>query len=95
MTDSSEIVEVCKSSLLDDPVYQKAIENIDGQRYFKLQDGLLWKTDETGKMTICIPRKAMIGRRKVIEVIMTDAHRILGHLGKERTGKYIRSQFWW
>ncbi|KZS89829.1 hypothetical protein SISNIDRAFT_384167, partial [Sistotremastrum niveocremeum HHB9708] len=78
----------------NDALYRKVIASPDDHKGFILRDDLLWR-QENDHDVICVPKDARIGQRRAIEIIISDAHKVLGHLGRERTAKYIRSSYWW
>jgi len=48
-----------------------------------------------GRDVVCIPRKAFHRGRRLVEIIIDQAHSIIGHFGQFHTSRYIRRYYWW
>jgi hypothetical protein len=62
---------------------------------YKITDRLLYLTHPSGERVLCVPHNAEQKGRKVQEIIISDAHQTLGHMGKLRTANYIKRYCWW
>jgi hypothetical protein len=61
---------------------------------FSESDGLIVTENAQGQQVTCIPLGIFKGRR-LTEIIVDQAHRLLGHLGAQKTNEYVRHWFWW
>lgn len=77
-----------------DPVCSKVLKNIQHHSRFKVHDGLLYTANRAGSMVLCIPSTVHL-RRKLPEIIIAQAHEVLGHFGPQKTADYIRRHYWW
>jgi len=48
-----------------------------------------------GRDVVCIPRKAFLKGRRLVEVIIDQAHSTIGHFGQFHTSRYIWRYYWW
>ena len=62
-------------------------------RNFKVEDGLLY-LKENDRHLLCIP-KLLIKGRSAREIIISEAHSLLAHLGASKTLDYLRDYVWW
>jgi hypothetical protein len=62
---------------------------------FFIEDNLLYHKDCLGNRLLCVPHGAIQRGRRLIELIIDHAHKLLGHLGPLRTLTYIRRYYWW
>ena len=61
---------------------------------FRWEKDLLYFYQEDSLPALCIPQ--MLHRnRKLMEMVLTQAHKTLGHAGAERMLKYIQQSYWW
>ena len=44
---------------------------------------------------LCIPSKILINERSVRELVISEAHSMLAHLGANKTLDYLRDHVWW
>jgi hypothetical protein len=61
---------------------------------FWFDDQKLYTTSRDHKTVLCIPDALWKGRR-IPEIIIDNAHSVLGHIGPDKTLKYLRIWFWW
>ena len=69
-----------------DPLCSKVLENIGHHRSFEIFDGLLYTRNRAGASVLCIP-SAVVNRRRLTEVIIAQAHEVLGHFGPQKSRK--------
>ncbi len=77
-----------------DPLFSKVVPDVSAFSLFELQDGLLYYKPGVDERYLCIPRSITNGRR-LTEVLIGQAHLVLGHFGSLRTANYIRRWYWW
>lgn len=76
-----------------DSLFQPILNNPSEFRNFRVKDGLLYLLD-SGKTLLCIP-KGLVNGRSIREVIISEAHSILAHLGAAKTTQYLRDHVYW
>ena len=77
----------------DDPIFKPVLERPKDFRNFEVKDNLIYlKLD--GKSLLGIP-KIMINGRNLHEIIISEAHSVLAHLGANKTVNYLRDHVWW
>ena len=76
-----------------DPAFQPIIAKPKDFRNFEVNDQLIYlKTSE--KKVLCIP-KVVIQGRSAREIVVSEAHSMLAHLGASKTLDYLRDHVWW
>ncbi|KAI0054826.1 hypothetical protein BV25DRAFT_1816462, partial [Artomyces pyxidatus] len=87
-------IRTLQSSYEDDKFFARVSRHPEEHRAFKMRDGLIWVTSQDGKERLCIT-DCLYDQRKMREVITDVAHKIVGHLGGQKTAEYIRRWYWW
>jgi hypothetical protein len=57
-------------------------------------EGLLWIADR-GRQVLCIPDRVLYKGRALREIIISEAHSLLAHLGSLKTLTYLKDHVWW
>jgi hypothetical protein len=78
----------------NDTFFAKVKSTPERYRNFSVNDSLIVTENAQGHQVTCIPVGIFKGRR-LTEIIVDQAHHILGHLGAQKTNKYVRRWFWW
>jgi len=60
---------------------------------FEVENGLIYLKEKESQL-ICIP-KVLINGRSAREIVISEAHSLLAHLGASKTLDYLRDQCWW
>ena len=76
------------------PLFAKVLENVEHHHNFEAIDGLLYTHNHAGDNVLCIP-SAIRKKRRLTEIILAQAHEVLGHFGPQKTADYIRRHYWW
>src|SRR6266481_700406 len=79
----------------EDPVFSKVLSQPGAHRCFGIRDKLIWMKGQMGREVVCLPWKAFIQGRRLVEVIIDQAHSTIGHYGQLPTSWYIRRYYWW
>jgi len=77
----------------NDQFFKKIIENPTQFRNFMIEDGLMYLRSE-GKKLLCIPKITIKGS-SAREIVISEAHSLLAHLGTHKTLAYLRDHVWW
>ena len=62
-------------------------------RNFESKEGLVY-LKENDRRVLCIP-KVLVRGRSAREIVISEAHSILAHLGASKTLDYLRDHVWW
>jgi hypothetical protein len=77
----------------DDPFFKNILESPKSFRNFEVEDGAIYLKQEDVRL-LCIPALVHQGRN-LREIIVSEAHSILAHLGVRKTLDYLRDHVWW
>ena len=78
-----------------DPLFMNVFQHLEAHPCFRIKDWRIWTKNQMGRDIVCIPRKAFIWGRQLIEVILNQAHTTIGHFGRLSTSHYMRRFNWW
>jgi hypothetical protein len=88
------LLEIIKNNYKDDKFFSSVLENPKNYRNFTLIEGLLHIHD-CGRRLLCIPSKVMYKGRRLCEIVISEAHSLLAHLGASKTIVYLKDHIWW
>src|SRR5207302_4952832 len=88
------ILEDIRKGYAKDPLCSKVLENIGHHERFEIIDGLLYTHNRVNDSVLCIP-SIIQKKRRLTEIIIAQAHEVLGHFGPQKTADYIRRYYWW
>ena len=74
-------------------MFRVILEKPNEYRNFEVNDRLIY-LKESERRVLCIPR-ALIQGRSAREIIISEAHSLLAHLGANKTLDYLRDNVWW
>jgi len=87
----NRLLRAIRKSYNQDSLTEMVLKNPENHRQsFKVKDGLIWTKNIKNEYTICVP-----SNKDIIVDILTQAHKIVGHYGDQRTCEYIRRWYWW
>ena len=86
--------KLCRDGYPSDKVLQKILDRPGDHKLFEVKDGLIHYSPNSETRAMCIPHAEFRGR-KVIELVIDQVHRIVGHMGPRITTNYARRYFWW
>ena len=73
----------------------KVLAHPEAHPCFGIKDGLIWTKNQMKKVMVCLPQKAFLWGRRLVEVIIDHAHTTIGHFGQLCTSHYIHCHYWW
>ena len=73
----------------------KVLAHPEAHPHFGIKDGLIWTKNQMKKDVVCLPQKAFLWGRRLVEVIIDHAHTTIGHFGQLGTSCYICRYYWW
>src|SRR6266481_1805550 len=85
---------VCKH-YHEDTVFAKVLECPKAHPHFGIRGKLIWTKSQMGRDVVCIPWKAFLRGRRLVKIIIDQAHTTIGHFGQFHTSRYIRRYYWW
>jgi transposase InsO family protein len=77
----------------NDPIFKTILERPKEFRNFEVIDNLIY-LKLNGKNLLCIPKMTINGR-SIYEIIISEAHSMLAHLGANKNLNYLRDHVWW
>ena len=88
-----DLMSELRNRATEDPFFRIVMEKPHEYRNFEVKEGLLY-LKEHGHPVLCIP-KVIIQERSAREVIISEAHSLLAHLGTSKTLDYLWDHVWW
>src|SRR6266481_3107813 len=79
----------------EDTVFAKVLECPKAHPHFGIRGKLIWTKCQMGRDVVCILRKAFLRGRRLVEIIIDQAHTTIGHFGQFHTSRYIQRYYWW
>jgi Integrase zinc binding domain len=89
-----DILNVIKGKYDEDIFFRTIIEKPKEFQNFEVTKGGLVYLKDQGCKLVCIP-KIIVDGQNVQEIIISEAHSLLAHLGMNKTLSYLRDQVWW
>ena len=86
------LAELCGKYELD-PTFKSILARPKDFRNFEVDEQLIYLKTQ-GKRVLCIP-KVMIQGRSTHEIVISEAHLLLAHLGASKTIDYLQDHCWW
>jgi len=87
------LIEELKGNYSKDPFFDLIIKKPSEYRNFRVEEGLIYLKDRESEL-LCIP-KIFLNGRSAREIVISEAHSMLAHLGANKTLDYLREQMWW
>jgi hypothetical protein len=72
----------------------KVSKHPDHHKNFEFHNGLIYTKNCTGQDVLCVP-SVVKNKQRLTEIVIAQAHEVLGHLGPQKTADYIRRFYWW
>ena len=88
-----DILAELRGQYENDITFRPILDKPGEFRNFKVEDGLIY-LKKNDKYILCIP-KSLIQGRSAREMIISEAHSLLAHLGASKTLDYLRDNVWW
>jgi hypothetical protein len=78
----------------NNPLCAKVLNNIEHHSRFKIVDSLIYTRNRADETVLCIPN-IVADKCRLTEIVISQAHEILGHFGPQKTAEYVRRHYWW
>jgi len=91
--EEDDLIRGMKHKYNQDPFFKGILDSPSDYRNFELSDGLI-RIRLRDRTLLCIPN-LMIKGRNAREIVISQAHSLLAHLGAQKTLTYLRDHVWW
>ncbi|CAA7257324.1 unnamed protein product [Cyclocybe aegerita] len=88
-----DLIEELRNNYANDPFFTKILEKPKEFHNFEVENGIVYLKEHERKL-LCIP-KLLIKGRSAQEIVISEAHSLLAHLGAAKTLDYLRDHLWW
>lgn len=88
-----DLLELMTNHYADDPFFKHILDNLKAFRNFEIDNGRISLKEDEHRV-LCI-HKLVYKDQSVREIVISEAHSILAHLGLRKTLDYLRDHFWW
>jgi hypothetical protein len=88
-----DLAKLIANNYSEDSFFKHILETPKAFRNFEIEDGLIYLKDSDHRV-LCVPKITYRGRN-IREIVISEAHSILAHLGVRKTLDYLRDHFWW
>lgn len=94
-TGGIDVIQAIREHYAKDPVFRAVQENPKSYRNFEVDvKTKLMFMKQHERRVLCVPN-AIVNGRSVREILISEAHSLLAHLGASKTINYLRDQVWW
>ncbi|CAA7263787.1 unnamed protein product [Cyclocybe aegerita] len=93
--DGIDVLKEIRGNYRNDPSFKSIVDNPNEYKNFEFdkQKGLLYLIQDSRRL-LCVP-DVKTGGRKIREIIISEGHTLLAHLGYRKTYSYLRDYVWW
>jgi len=88
------ILESIKHGYQKDPLFSKVLDNIGHHKNFEVLSDLLYTRNRADASVLCVP-SVVHDKQQITKVVISQAHKVLGHYGPQKTADYVRRHYWW
>jgi len=88
------VLESIKSGYQKDLLFSKVLNNVGHHKNFKVLSDLLYTHNHADASVLCIP-SVIHDKWQITEVVISQAHTVLGHFGLQKTVDYVQCHYWW
>ncbi|KAK7023576.1 hypothetical protein VNI00_016662 [Paramarasmius palmivorus] len=78
-----------KTLYLDDPLFSKVLKNAKDYPGFEIEDGFIYSKNRGNKTVLCVPGGKSSSGKSLRELVIEQAHEVLGHFGAQHTSDYV------
>jgi hypothetical protein len=91
---NTDLLDIIRHSYEKDTILKRIIEKPKDFRNFIVENRLIYLKESDHKL-LCIPEKVTVKGRTLREIIISEGHSLLAHLGANKTIAYLRDHFCW
>ena len=88
------ILRDIKDAYAKDSVLAKVLNKEGHHKNLDIVERLIYTHNQEGIQVLCIPA-VIHNKRQITEIIIAQAHQVLGHFGPQWTAEYIQCHYWW
>jgi len=88
------VLESIKHGYQKDPLFSKVLDNVGHHKNFEVFSDLLYTRNRADASVLCV-LSVVHDKRRITEVVISQAHEVLGHYGPQKTADYVRRHYWW
>ena len=88
-----DLLKELRGRYAEDLFFKVVLEQPKDFRNFECKEGLVY-LKENDRRVLCVP-KLLVQGRSAREIVISEAHSILAHLGASKTLDYLRDHVWW
>jgi hypothetical protein len=92
--EGEDLLDMIRGAYEKDVLFSKILLHPEQHPRYSVKDGIVYTVNPVGDTVVAIPGALFKGRR-VTEVAIDQAHRIVGHKAARKTRDYISRWFWW
>jgi hypothetical protein len=92
-SDGINLITAFRGNYAKDPTFDAIIKKPKEFRNFVVEDEIVYLM-QNGRRVLCVP-KILVAGRSAREIIISEAHSMLAHLGATKTVNYLRDHVWW
>jgi len=81
--------KVLQDAYHKDTICAKILGYLKAHPRFRIHEGLIWIKNQLKWDVICIPKEVFQRGRRLVEIIINHAHRVIGHYSQFKTSDYI------
>ena len=86
--------KLCPNAYENNTTFWNIIKHPKDHKSFEVTKGIIYHKTNAENKVICIP-ESDVWERKLTELVIDQAHSIVGHLGACITESYAQQFFWW
>jgi len=88
------VLESIKHGYQKDLLFSKVLDNVRHHKNFEVLSDLLYTHNRTDASVLCI-LSIIHDKRWITEVMISQAHEVLGHYRPQKTADYVQRHYWW
>ena len=92
--EGEDFLAVIRDAYKNDTLFSKVLLHPEQHPRYSIKNGIIYCTNVLGKSVVAVPETLSKGRR-VTEIAIDQAHRIVGHKAARKTRDYVSRWFWW
>lgn len=92
--EGEDFLVVIRNAYQQDTLFSKVLLNPEHHSRFTVKNRIVYCTNAVGNTVITVPEALSKGRR-VTEIMIDQAHRVISHKAAWKTRDYISRWFWW
>ena len=92
--EGDDFLTVIRDAYSSDTLFSKVLLHPEQHPRFTVKNGIIYTNNAIGETVVAVPGALSKGRR-VAEIAIDQAHRIVGHKAARKTRDYVSRWFWW